>query len=80
MGEPEATAAKVVAARLEWRDWLEQLAERFAQCAPPAGADAEERSRHLDRATTRLVTVVVDGTGAECGWYGPCRTVLTWFL
>ena len=80
VGEPAATAAKVVASPLEWRDWLEEMAERFAQLAPPAGADAEERSWHLERATTRLVTVVVDRTGAECGWYGLCRTVLTWFL
>ncbi|MGW6023439.1 hypothetical protein [Streptomyces sp. NPDC055099] len=77
MGEPAATAAKVVASLLEWRDWLEELAERFAQLAPPV---AEDRSWHLDRAATRLVTVVVDRTGAECGWYGLCHTVLTWFL
>ncbi|MFI1358686.1 hypothetical protein ACH4TV_34750 [Streptomyces sp. NPDC020898] len=80
MGEPEATAAKVIASMLEWRDWLEELAERFARLAPPAGVDAEERSWHLERAATRLVTVVVDRTGHECGWYGLCHTVLTWFL
>ncbi|MEU0404134.1 hypothetical protein ABZ318_28710 [Streptomyces sp. NPDC006197] len=80
VGGPAATAANVVASLLEWRDWLEELKERFEQLAPPAGADAEERSWHLERAATRLVTVVVDRTGAECGWYGLCRTVLTWFL
>ncbi|MET9789772.1 hypothetical protein [Streptomyces canus] len=80
VGDSAATAAKVVASLLEWRDWLEELAERFAQLAPPSGTDAEERSWHLERATTRLVTVVVDRTGAECGWYGLCRTVLSWFL
>ncbi|MEV6653608.1 hypothetical protein [Streptomyces sp. NPDC051219] len=57
-----------------------RVAERFARLAPPAGADAEDRSWHLERAATRLVTVVVDRTGAECGWYGLCRRVLTWFL
>lgn len=80
IGERAATADKVIASLLEWRDWLEELAERFAQLAPPSGADAEERSWHLERAATRLVTVVVDRTGAECGWYGLCHTVLTWFL
>ncbi|MEU1346346.1 hypothetical protein [Streptomyces sp. NPDC005795] len=80
VGEPAVTAANVVASLLEWRDWLEELAERFEQLAPPAGADTEARSWHLERAATRLVTVVVDRTGAECGWYGLCRTVLTWFL
>ncbi|WP_328908578.1 hypothetical protein OG230_03105 [Streptomyces sp. NBC_00234] len=78
--EPEATAARVIASLLEWRDWLEELAERFARLAPPAGADAEDRSWHLERAAVRLVTVVVDRTGAECGWYGLCHTVLAWFL
>ncbi|MFB7448109.1 hypothetical protein [Streptomyces sp. NPDC056194] len=80
VGGPAATAARVVASLLEWRDWLEELAERFEQLAPPDGMDAEDRSRHLERAATRLVTVVVDRTGAECGWYGLCHTVLTWFL
>ncbi|MEU8795934.1 hypothetical protein [Streptomyces sp. NPDC048643] len=80
VGESAATATRVIASLLEWRDWLEELAERFAQLAPPDGADAEDRSWHLERAATRLVTVVVDRTGAESGWYGLCRTVLTWFL
>lgn len=80
VGEPAATAAEVVASLLEWRDWLEELAERFEQLTPPDGAAAEDRSSHLERAATRLVTVVMDRTGAECGWYGLCRTVLTWFL
>jgi hypothetical protein len=80
VGEPASTAANVVASLREWRDWLEELEERFEQLAPPAEADAEARSWHLERATTRLVTVVMDRTGAECSWYGLCRTVLTWFL
>lgn len=80
VGEPEVTAAKVVASLLEWRDWLEELAERFAELAPPAGVDAEDRSWHLERAAVRLVTVVLDRTGHECGWYSLCHTVLTWFL
>lgn len=80
VGEPEVTAANVVASLLEWRDWLEELADRFEQLAPPDGTDAEDRSWHLERAATRLVTVVVDRTSAECGWYGLCHKVLTWFL
>lgn len=80
LGAPAATAARVLASLLEWRDWLEELAQRFEQLAPPMGADADDRSWHLERAATRLVTVVVDRTGAEDGWYGLCHTVLTWFL
>ncbi|MFE0513268.1 hypothetical protein [Streptomyces sp. NPDC058964] len=78
--EPGPTAARIVAALLEWRDWLEELAERFARLAPPPDADAEDRSWYLERAATRLVTLVVDRTGAEDGWYGLCRRVLAWYL
>ncbi|WP_062429980.1 hypothetical protein [Herbidospora daliensis] len=80
VGEPDETAAKVVAALHEWRDWLEELAERFGRLAPPSHATAEERSWHLERAAVRLVTLVVDRTGAEAGWHGQCRRVLKWFL
>ncbi|MFI8421060.1 hypothetical protein [Streptomyces sp. NPDC085479] len=80
VGRPAETASRVVASLLEWRDWLEELAERFRQLAPPAEAAPEDRSWHLERAATRLVTVVIDRTDAESGWYTLCHTVLTWFL
>ncbi|MBB6171674.1 hypothetical protein HNR23_001734 [Nocardiopsis mwathae] len=80
IGEPEETAARVVDALLEWREWLEELADRFAELAPPPDADAADRSWHLERAAVRLVTVVVDRTEAESGWYGHCSQVLEWFL
>lgn len=80
VGEAEETAARVVASLLEWRDWLENVAERFEQLAPRPGADTEDRSWHLERAATRLVTLVVDRTQAESSWYGLCDVTLTWFL
>ncbi|MCU7820594.1 hypothetical protein KSNIM_02685 [Kitasatospora sp. DSM 101779] len=80
VGEAEETAARVVDCVLEWRDWLEDTAERFERLAPPPGADAEDRSWHLERAATRLVTAVVDRTQAEAGWYGLAETTLAWFL
>lgn len=80
VGEPEETAARVVASLLEWRDWLEDVAERFERLAPHPGLDAEDRSWYLERAVTRLVTTVVDRTHAESAWYGLCETTLTWFL
>ncbi|MFF4547128.1 hypothetical protein ACFY1J_23375 [Streptomyces sp. NPDC001406] len=80
MQEPGPTAARVVASLLEWRDRLEELAEKFARFAPPPGADAEDRSWHLNRAATRLVTLVVDRTDAEDDWYKLCERVLLWFL
>ncbi|MER5866240.1 hypothetical protein [Kitasatospora sp. NPDC002040] len=78
--EPEETADRVVTCLLEWRDWLEDIAERFEQLVPLPGADAETRSWHLERAVTRLVTAVINSTHAEGGWYGLCKTTLTWFL
>ncbi|WP_329274320.1 hypothetical protein [Streptomyces sp. NBC_00691] len=77
----EETAPSVVAGLLEWRDWLEDLAERFATLAPPShstGVTADPW--HWERACTRLVTVVADRTQAESGWYGHCEQVLGWFL
>ncbi|MEU7556010.1 hypothetical protein AB0B01_27390 [Streptomyces sp. NPDC044571] len=77
----EATAPLVVAALLEWRDWLEDLAERFSALAPAApSAGSSVDPWHWERACTRLVTVVADRTQAESGWYGHCMQVLGWFL
>ncbi|MGW3009519.1 hypothetical protein ACWC9R_11875 [Streptomyces sp. NPDC001219] len=77
----EATAPLVVAALCEWRDWLEDLAERFAALTPPSQSEkALVDPWHWERACTRLVTVVADRTQAESGWYGHCMQVLGWFL
>ncbi|MFK0050012.1 hypothetical protein ACIQU4_39080 [Streptomyces sp. NPDC090741] len=77
----EATAPLVVAALLEWRDWLEDLAERFSALTPPAqpGGQAVD-PWHWERACTRLVTAVADRTQADSGWYTHCMQVLGWFL
>ncbi|MEV0218848.1 hypothetical protein [Streptomyces sp. NPDC050704] len=83
----DATAPLAVAGLLEWRDWIEDLAERFAALAPPSSSSesSSESSSpvdpwHWERACTRLVTVVADRTRAESGWYGHCEQVLGWFL
>ncbi|MFJ3206085.1 hypothetical protein [Streptomyces sp. NPDC086989] len=77
----EATAPLVVAALLEWRGWLEDLAERFSALAPPAQPAGQAVDPwHWERACTRLVTAVADRTEAESGWYGHCMQVLGWFL
>ncbi|BDH05304.1 hypothetical protein [Streptomyces seoulensis] len=78
---PDETAPLVVQALQEWRDWLEDLTERFAALAPPDDAPASSMdARHWERACTRLVTLVADRTHAESGWYGHCTQVLGWFL
>ncbi|MGW2846312.1 hypothetical protein [Streptomyces sp. NPDC001274] len=76
---PDATAERVVAALLEWREWLERTAQRFAELAPPPDASPEDRSWHLERACVRLVTHALD-SGAEGGWYGQASIVLGWYL
>ncbi|MFE4335229.1 hypothetical protein ACFRQM_39250 [Streptomyces sp. NPDC056831] len=79
----DATAPLVVAALLEWRDWLEDLTERFAALALPSSSAVSSASVdpwHWERACTRLVTAVADRTQAESGWYGHCEQVLGWFL
>ncbi|GAA5215981.1 hypothetical protein GCM10023323_67190 [Streptomyces thinghirensis] len=78
---PDATAPLVVEALREWRGWLEDLTDRFADLAPPGNAPVTSTDRwYWERACTRLVTVVADRTQAESGWYGHCMQVLRWFL
>ncbi|MFF9051539.1 hypothetical protein ACF09Z_10370 [Streptomyces erythrochromogenes] len=78
---PDATAPLVVEALQEWRGWLEDLAERFVNLAPPRNTAVTSTDHwYWERACTRLVTVVADRTQAESGWYGHCMQVLRWFL
>ncbi|WP_431993669.1 hypothetical protein [Streptomyces albogriseolus] len=79
----DTTASVAVAALLQWRHWIEDLAERFSALAPPSDSAVPLSSVdpwHWERACTRLVTVVADKTRAESGWYGHCKQVLGWFL
>ncbi|MQY08512.1 hypothetical protein [Actinomadura macrotermitis] len=80
-GTREETARLIVRSLREWRDWLEDLAGRFAALAPPADGDpAAADPWYWERACTRLVTLVVDRTHSESGWHGMCTLVLEWFL
>ncbi|MBL6280100.1 hypothetical protein JMF97_28460 [Micromonospora fiedleri] len=73
---PEATAITISAALMEWRDWLDDLAERFDRFLPLPADDLNG----WERAVAHLVTAVGDRTQYESGWYGCCITVLGWFL
>ncbi|MEV4134200.1 hypothetical protein AB0J72_18765 [Dactylosporangium sp. NPDC049742] len=73
---PEATVAAISAALIEWRAWLDDLAERFDRFLPHLGDDIDG----WERAVAHLVTAVGDRTQYESGWYGCCTTVLWWFL
>jgi hypothetical protein len=74
---PAETVARVAAALLEWRGWLERLAERFDGYRLDGTGDTQ---RVWATATADLVTMVVERTGAGDAWYGHCEQVLTWFL
>ncbi|MEV4628246.1 hypothetical protein AB0J90_18425 [Micromonospora sp. NPDC049523] len=73
---PDQTAATVAAALIEWRDWLQDIAERFDRFLPLAADDLDG----WERAVAHLVTAVGDRTRYESAWYGCCTTVLGWFL
>ncbi|MGW3111671.1 hypothetical protein [Streptomyces sp. SID4982] len=76
---PDETATRVVDALLEWRRWLETMAQRFAELAPPPEVSPEDRSWYLERASVRLVTMALD-SGAEGGWYSQAVLAMRWFL
>ncbi|RZU73547.1 hypothetical protein EV384_1954 [Micromonospora kangleipakensis] len=78
---PDATLALVAESLVEWRRWLEDLAERFDRFLPlVTGDDAEVSLDAWERAVVHVVTVVVDRTQAESAWYNHCKQVLGWFL
>lgn len=76
---PEETLVRVANALCEWRAWVEDLAERFDRY-PLDLPFAEDQQYMRERATTHLVTHVVERTTAGDAWYGHCAQVLTWFL
>jgi hypothetical protein len=74
---PAETLARVAAALVDWREWLEELAARFDRFLPlPPDAPLDV----WERAVAHLVTVVVERTDADDAWYEHCAQVLEWFL
>ncbi|MFI5592592.1 hypothetical protein ACIA5G_46620 [Amycolatopsis sp. NPDC051758] len=76
---PDATLHRIADALCRWRSWLEDLAERFDRY-PLDTVEGEEQRQIRERATTHLVTAVVDRTGAGDAWYRHAEQVLSWFL
>lgn len=76
---PAETLARVAAALVGWRGWLEELAGHFDRF--PVGDESEPERRLLwERGAAHLVTLVAGRTGAADAWYEHCHQVLTWFL
>ena len=79
MTSAEETLDRVERALVEWRGWLEDLAERFDRY-PLYTVPESERRLNWERGAVHLVHHVVDRTGAGDAWYRHCAQVLTWFL
>ncbi|GIF39029.1 hypothetical protein [Actinoplanes xinjiangensis] len=73
---PEATAATITAALLEWHDWLTDMAQRFGRFLPLPADDLDG----WERAVAHLITAVGESTRYDSSWYDCCETVLGWFL
>jgi len=74
---PEWTLEVMREALLEWRGWLEELAERFEGFLP---IPPDDRQAAWERAVAQLVTVVAIRTRGGSAWYQHCEKVLSWFL
>lgn len=79
ISEPEETLNRVADALVEWRGWLEELAERFERF-PLTDLSQADQVAVWERGTVHLIHHVVDRTGAGDAWYQHCAQVLTWFL
>ncbi|MGX7675839.1 hypothetical protein [Plantactinospora sp. DSM 117369] len=81
---PEESLRLVAAALVEWRRWLEELAERFDRFLPALRIDGSAGRDDLvavwEAAITHLLIGTVSRIEDEDGWQGWCHRVLTWFL
>ncbi|SCG40673.1 hypothetical protein GA0070213_102252 [Micromonospora humi] len=78
------TLTRVAAALVDWRQWLEEVAERFDRLLPAladaalAGPDAALAA--WEAAFAELLTAGSAWAEDADYWYGPCRRLLTWLL
>ncbi|MEV0723567.1 hypothetical protein AB0I37_12405 [Micromonospora purpureochromogenes] len=78
---PEVNLEVVTEGLVAWRDWLTELAERFARFLPALrDTRTDVVLDGLEPAVAHLVTVVLDRTCAEGGWYRHCEFALGWLL
>jgi len=76
---PEETLNAVAGALLDWRVFLEDLAELFTQYLP---LPAEPRAAFVawEATVASLVATVAARSGADEHWYPVCALALKWFL
>ncbi|MEU8329052.1 Fic family protein [Micromonospora sp. NPDC048839] len=82
ISSPEETLALVAGSLVQWRAWLEDLAERFDRFLPLPNPDESPDALVVawDVAVAQLVNLTVGRTSSDSGWYGHCKQVLSWFL
>jgi hypothetical protein len=76
---PERTLDAVAAALLDWRAYIEEIAERFARHLP-LPEDPHAAFAAWEAAVGDLVATAMARTGNEEHWYGDSSRVLEWFL
>lgn len=73
----ERTLTRTAELVVEWRSWLEELAELFDRHLPIPAAPEESRAT-WERAFTELIVAAVgDGSDIDC-WQGPCMMAARW--
>lgn len=77
---PEANARKSADCLVQWRGWLEYLAETFRDLAPPPGASGDAAGRPVEQAVSRLVTAAVERTECEEHWQSLVNVTLRWYF
>jgi hypothetical protein len=75
---PGDTAERVVAAVVEWREFLEEMARTFESLRE--GSRGSSLERNVEVAGARLLPVVLARTRANEGWYGTFSKLLVWYL
>ncbi|MFJ6166866.1 Fic family protein [Micromonospora orduensis] len=82
ISSPEETLALVADSLVQWRVWLEDLAERFDRFLPLPDPDESPHALVVawEVAVAQLVNLTVDRTSSDSGWHSHCKTVLSWFL
>jgi hypothetical protein len=80
-----ASAARVVAAIVDWQHCLDQLAELFGELReesplPGPGGERAEIQIAVERAASRLLPWVIERTHAEDAWYGTFAKLLAWYV
>ncbi|UQU61858.1 hypothetical protein COUCH_22735 [Couchioplanes caeruleus] len=76
---PERTLDAVGRGLLDWRSYLEELADHFARHLP-LPRDPRAAFAAWEAAVGELVATAMARTGTEENWYGGSARVLSWFL